>query len=644
MQPSRIAFNMVGGLAVLILSWLMFRNHPMFRSAPTERKPVAANNRVVGHEATAMVLDIPSELIPEGAVWWRDRAMAAGVDFQHFSGMNSGNPIPAFFGSGVAAVDFDRDGVQDLYFATGTPLPFDPRRPLPINRIYRNLGRWQFIDVTAMARLGHNGYSTGIAVGDYDNDGFSDIYVAGYGHDCLFRNMGDGTYLQVEQEAGIVSDEWSTSVAMADVDRDGLLDIYVCRYGKATKDGSDAGTANGSDAVGQSGTKRILEQPKADVHASASVRITDRLYRNLGDGTFADISVASGVDSAAGQSLAVLSADLNEDGYPDFAVTHDGSPPTLKVNRGNGTFDTIALTLEPPSSSSSPGDVGSGSSADNAAEVSKPSVEPQAWRGVTSYFSEREAVRQLFIGTGAAPAPALVRKTAESQFTMLPMSSEATAQLPGSIDWGCAAADFDLDGMTDVMSATGQGLGLFSQFRNVGVQAQLPRMLANTKGELRTLGARAGEYFLSVHVGRGLAIADLDNDGDYDAIITHVDALPAVLRNTTIRSSTHRKHSILLRLIGTRCSRDAVGAKVTAFLPGRTRQFEIVGGGSYLSASDQRIIMALNPDEAISRVEIEWPGGNRSELTNLQDGNSYTVIEPVRPEDSAVVFSRLKGS
>ena len=123
------------------------------------------------------------------------------------------------------------------------------------------------------------------------------------------------------------------------------------------------------------------------------------------------------------------------------------------------------------------------------------------------------------------------------------------------------------------------------------------------------LGARAGEYFLSAHVGRGLAIADLDNDGDYDAIINHVDALPAVLRNTTIRSSTHKKHSILLRLIGTRGSRDAVGAKVTAFLPGRTRQFEIVGGGSYLSASDQRIIMALNPDESISRVEIQWPDG-----------------------------------
>ena len=215
-------------------------------------------------------------------------------------------------------------------------------------------------------------------MGDYDNDGFSDIYVAGYGQDCLFRNMGDGTYLQVEQEAGLVSDEWSTSVAMADVDRDGLLDIYVCRYGKATKDGSDAGTAKNSDAIGQSGTDGSLPQPKAGAEASASGRITDRLYRNRGDGTFADISVDSGLDSAASQSLAVLAADLNEDGYPDFAVTHDGSPPTLKVNRGNGTFDTIALTLEPPSSTSSPSDGGSGSSVDNATELSRPAVEPQA--------------------------------------------------------------------------------------------------------------------------------------------------------------------------------------------------------------------------------------------------------------------------
>ena len=154
-------------------------------------------------------------------------------------------------------------------------------------------------------------------------------------------------------------------------------------------------SAKNSDAIVQSGTDGSLQQPKAGAEASASGRITDRLYRNRGDGTFADISVDSGLDSAASQSLAVLAADLNEDGYPDFAVTHDGSPPTLKVNRGNGTFDTIALTLEPPSSTSSPSDGESGSSVDNATELSRPAVEPQAWRGVTSYFSDRESVRHI---------------------------------------------------------------------------------------------------------------------------------------------------------------------------------------------------------------------------------------------------------
>jgi hypothetical protein len=584
---------MFGRLAVVAVAAILLGSAAWWVSQRADS--ATAHSDISSPPAPNVTRNTAREPAPEpiytGPAWFTEMLDGSGIGFGHQTGTNAEKPFPAANGSGVAALDYDLDGRCDLYFATGTPFPIDSARPEPTNRIYRNRGGWRFDDVTARCGLGHNGYSAGLAVGDYDGDGFPDVYVTCFGANVLFRNQGDGTFEQVQRSAGVDDPRWGTSTAFLDFDADGLLDLYVCNYAEWSWETRQFC----GDRVRN---VRIYCSPNSVVPAP------DVLYRNRGDGGFDDVTSSSGVGGEPRRGQGVIAADLNDDGWTDLYVANDLNPNSLFINRGDGTFrDATEL---------------SGAGYDHRGRS-------QAGMGLDAADFNGDGRIDLFVTNFQAEHNTLYENLGGELFQDVSHRyGLADASLPW-VGWGTALADFDLDGALDAIVTNGHVDDNRHLLGQDAPYASPPLAWRQVQGRFELLGPAAGDYFTGRRVGRGLALADLDNDGDQDVVITHQDDRPALLRNDCLPAAPTRR-AIRVRLIGTRSNRDAVGAAVTLHSGAASTIRPIKGGGSYLSASELEQVFAVAAVDELS-LEVRWPGGARSELT-IDPEQEIVIIEP----------------
>lgn len=508
---------------------------------------------------------------------------SSGVDFVHATGTSSEKPFPAANGSGIASLDFDLDGRQDLYFATGTPFPVNAAAG-PRNRLYRNLGGWRFATAPD-GGIDCGGYSAGLAVGDYDDDGFPDVYVACYGENRLFRNCGDGSFSETAEARDA---RWGASAAFFDADGDGLCDLYVCNYGKWTP---ETNKYCGDPARGI----RIYCSPRS-VEPEAHV-----FYRNAGDGRFEEATAAAGLAVPPCRGQGVVAADINGDAKTDLYVGNDQNPNFLFVSNGDGTFRDETES--------------SGAAYDVRGEM-------QAGMGVDVADADADGLLDLFVTNYEGEPNTLYRQSAGGFFNDVSRNTGLAAPSLVWVGWGAAFADFDFDGRPDLVVSNGHTDDNLHELGREGVFEQPPLLFRNTGGRFEEVAAGAGDYFRGRHVGRALVTADADDDLDQDLIIGHQDRPPALLRNDGPAGDPPR---LRVRLVGARGNRDAVGAVISTTTGGVRQTIPVRGGGSYLSASDPRLLIAAPGGRADLLIRWPWSGESRIEL---EAGGEYLVFEP----------------
>jgi len=581
---------------ILLVGWVAIVSGCGPRDALPPR--LAATKVPIASPPIPLVAVAPTVL--PGSEWFREVTKATGIDFSHNSGTNPEKPFPAANGSGLAAFDYDLDGRCDLYFATGTSFPINPNAKTPVNRCYRNLGEWRFEDVTRKCGLGHSGYSAGVAVGDFDSDGFPDLYVACYGPDVLYRNCGDGTFCLCDQ-AGVADERWGTSAAFLDADNDGLLDLYVCNYAKWTWD-ERRWCGDNVRNIREYCSPHSVE-PEDDV-----------LFRNRGDGGFDDATADMGLLRPPARAQGVVAADLDGNGWCDLYVGNDLHPNFLFLNQGGKKFYDATES--------------SGAAYDDQGRV-------QAGMGVDAADVNGDGKPELYVTNFSSEPNTLYDNLGQGVFQDATMQRGLFHDSLPYVGWGTALVDFNLDGWPDVIVTNGP-------LRTNEPALNPPLLWQNTSGRFRILGAAAGDYFRGGHAGRGLAVADLDNDGDVDVVIGHHDAQPGVLSNQRLTTASSRASSITLRLVGTRSNRDCVGASISMEWGEGMRLTLVKGGGSYLSAHDLRQVLAVPPEAEFVRCDIQWPGGERSNVEGLRPGASYVIIQPRSSGHPPSVFELLQ--
>jgi hypothetical protein len=542
-----------------------------------------------------------------------------GIDFIHFSGMDKRKLYPTAFGSGVAIFDYDGDGRLDLYFATCTALPLGTARNGP-NRLYKNLGDNTFQDVTESSGLGFRGFCHGIIAGDIDNDGDPDVFLCNYGANVLYLNHGDGTFRDISHSAGIDRPNWSSGGAMLDYDNDGDLDIYVANYG---------------DWVYPRDAHRCGNEAIPLFCSPWEIRTVKHiLYRNNGDGTFTDVTDRAGLGRSDGHGFGVVAADLNGDGRVDLYVANDLNPNFLFLNRGDGTFEDATETSGAAFDDRGLAQSSMGVDAEDCDGDGRPELL------VTNFQNEYTAYYQNL--SGSAPMPA-----GDAMPPVLFRDASAAVGLVADskpwVGWGCALADFDNDGWPDCFIANGHIDENRKDLAPTMSYPEPPLLYRNVPAGRAGTGRRfelstrdVGPYFATRHVARGAAFGDLDDDGDIDIIVNHMDAAPAILRNDTPRDNRW----IRLSLVGTRSNRDAIGARVDVDVGGRTITRQRKGGSSMQSTNDPRLLIGLGAVKEIARLTIRWPSGTVSTLEHLSTDTAYRVVEPLDPHERAAVTAR----
>ncbi len=534
---------------------------------------------------------------------------SSGIDFRHRSGNSSERPFPAANGSGIGAIDYDLDGNYDLYFATGRTFPLDqPDSAGAGNRLYRNEGSWKFIDVTRASGVGHLGYSAGIAVGDFDSDGFPDIYVSCFGPNVLYRNCGDGTFLPVEEAAGVNDSRWGTSAAFLDYDGDGELDIYSCNY-------ADWSLETNQFCGNRQRGVRIFCSPSSVAPAR------HLLFHNQADGTFRESLHDAGIDARQGRGQGVVAADVNLDGLIDLYVGNDLQPNFLFINVGGGRFRDASDE--------------SGAAYDRTGHV-------HAGMGVDAADMNGDGLPELFVTNFEQEYNTFYENSGHEQFQDASESAGLAAASRPWVGWGTALVDLDGDGTRDVIVTNGHTDDNLTEMGR-DAQYEQPPLVWLGRGkrfELVAPGA-AGPYFSKRYPGRALSVSDLDNDGDPDVIIGHQDAAPALLRNDRAPMSGSPKNSIALRFIGRSSNRDAVGTSVKLESGALVTYHQVRGGGSYLSAHDLRVI-GVCEQTLPADLQIRWPCGTESRVKGLASGRGYAIIEPRDPGQSPRVFELFR--
>jgi len=520
-----------------------------------------------------------------------DVTAAAGIHWKHASGESNDRFLIEAMGSGVALADFDQDGLLDIFLVAGGETPRGKSSTPPRNALYRNLGNGRFEDVAAKAGLERLPfYGMGVAVADYDNDGFPDLYITGYPASALYHNNGNGTFTDVTAKAGVSnSGRWGASAAWFDYDGDGRLDLFVANYAKFSFDGPQHCSYQGQPSYCAQ-TEYEGEPP--------------RLYHNNGDGTFTDVTAQAGLAKLVGRALGVIAIDVDGDGWPDVFVARDASPNLLLINKHNGTFEDAAMSAEVALNMDGDARAGMG--------VDAGDVTGNGWPAfiITNFNDEHHA---LFVHPGHFP---FEERTAPSGLASL------TKSLVG---WGTQFLDYDNDGNLDLVIVNGHINEVVERTRRDISYREPPLLLRNDgRGNFQSMAQLAGPVFQQRFRARGLAVGDWDNDGRPDVIFTCLNDSPVLLHNTAAESGSW----VGLQMEGTRSNRDAIGAKVVVSAGERKLTRWITGGGSYLSSHDKRLIFGLgqNAPEQV-RAEIHWPSGQVQTLSGLAAGRYHKIVE-----------------
>ena len=518
-----------------------------------------------------------------------DVTSQAGIQFRHNSGAYGGKLLPETLGSGCAFLDYDGDGWQDIILINGMDWPGHKRQRTTL-RLYRNNRDGTFSDVTRRAGLDIEMYGMGVAVGDYNNDGFPDMLITGVGQNRLFRNTGKGTFLDVTRSSGLAGRQgFSTSALWFDFDRDGLLDLFVCNY--------------------------VKWSPEHDVFCSLDAKHksyctpeayrgeTCWLFRNRGDGTFEDVTAKSGVFDSSSKSLGAAIVDYDRDGWPDLLVANDTQPNKLYRNMHDGTFKDVAV------------EAGIAFSAEGKA---------RAGMGVDVADFNNSGTVGVAITNFDNEMTGLYRAVGNGIYEDVSMQAGIGLASKNSLGFGCAFLDGNLDGALDLLVANGHIDETVRNIRgNVGY-AQPPQFFLNDgKGKFRDVASELGTEFSQPKVGRGLAYGDFDRDGDLDILMTTNNGPAFLFRND--QSSGNK--SIRFRLVGTKSNRDAIGATVRIFHGGAAQLRLVKSGSSYLSQSELPVTFGLGQQGKIERVVIDWPSGRVEEHKSLAAGQSYECVE-----------------
>ena len=523
---------------------------------------------------------------------FEDVTAPAGIDFRHAASKSPQKYLVETMGAGVAMLDFDSDGLLDIYFINGADLASEvaPAKTGPRywNRLYRNLGKWRFENVTEQAGVAGRGYGMGVAAADYDNDGDPDLFVTNFGPDILYRNDGDGTFEDVSVEVGIRGAGWSSGATFLDYNRDGLLDLFVAGY-------------LDWDMAGNRPCGSFLSERRSYCHPRLFGPAAHSLYRNLGGGRFEDVSAKTGVSAHPGKGLGVALGDFDADGWVDIFVANDSYPQQLLRNVEGKRFEDVAV---------------------QAGVAYDAEGQTYAGMGVAWEDVDGDGRADILVNALGRQGYWLYRNTGAE---LEPVSSQtgiaALSELRSG--WGMGLVDFDNDGWRDLFVAQGHVMDDIDA-SDPALSSREPFLLArNLFGRFFGVGGRAGEVFQRSFPARGAAFGDLDNDGLIDIVVSINDGPAVLLRNTTPNPGNY----LTIRLEGTTNARDAIGATVTVRVNDDSRRAAFAGSaGSYLSSNSPDLHFGLGEGRA-REVVVRWPNGTVQSVAE-PEGRLLLIHQP----------------
>jgi len=527
-----------------------------------------------------------------GPIAFSDVLAESGIAFRHTDGSSGRHYIVETVTCGLATFDYDGDGLIDIYFPNGAPLPGTQANPIPRHHLYRNLGNWRFRDVTEQAGVACFGYGMGAAVGDYDNDGHPDLYVSNFGPKVLYRNNGDGTFTDVTRQAGVDDGQKvGAGVAFLDIDGDGWLDLYVANYVRFTYETHVAYRRGGFPEY--AGPRAFPPEHHT-------------LYRNHGDGTFADVSRQSGISEYPGPGMGIVCADYDNDGDTDVFVLNDVAANFFWQNDGSGRFEEVAAQI---------------GAAYNAVGATLGNM------GVDCGDYDNDGRLDFFSTSYQAQLPVLFHNLGHGILEDATAAAGAGAGSFACVKWGCGFVDFDNDGHRDLFVAMGHLQDFIDNYDRTSSYHARNVVLQNLgNGTFADVSDRCGDGLAVCLSSRGAAFDDLDNDGDIDVVVLNSRREPTILRNMLYERGSPN-HWLQVQLRGVKTNRDGVGAHVTVAAGSLVLLDEVHSGRGYQSHWGSRLHFGLGQYDRVDRLEVRWIGGGVDVLENIPAGRIVILVE-----------------